>query len=420
MASPDEHVRTSLEVVAPSKRGEQISGVNSKEKEAGGSPIKVTSMVKELEKSESPMRLSARMTSYDIKDETIPKSSDASKVKDEGNLVVEQITRTQSTSLQEKELLMEEMFKRLENESQSKVSSMKLEESNNNFDIHQQSSHKTPTYSVGDDEVFSSSNDDSLPPPPPPLDLETSHDNLPLPTPPRELLVEESPLRAEIVSKDRERNIIEVKAVEHTINRLETPRWSDIPSEKKKLSYSEEKTDEEKSDTEKAVAKSSPQGKENLEEKEPKKYGIEQTFKENESVEVFKEKNTRNYEMRHENEREIPGDIDFIKSEIKPHDSNLYENEYVSPEKSMEISLETSRSEYGSTTKSPPPPPLVITSTPTTPQEADDGSSPDNDMAGNTSPFSGSSLSTPSSSRPGSMVSPKLEALDKEKVEYIF
>ena len=56
-----------------------------------------------------------------------------------------------------------------------------------------------------------------------------------------------------------------------------------------------------------------------------------------------------------------------------------------------------------------PPPPLVITSTPTRDlsPEADSCASPVN---------SGSTLSTPGGSRPNSMLSPKLEALDKEKV----
>ncbi|XP_031554955.1 protein Shroom3-like isoform X2 [Actinia tenebrosa] len=418
-ASPEKHHHASPEVVAASKHREQVSTVKSNETEAGFVPIKVTSMVKELEKSESPMKLSARI-SCNIKDETIPKSSSASIAKDEGSPILEEITRTQSTSLQEKEVLMEEMFKRLEDNKESNISSKKLDESNNNFVIHQRRSHKTPVYSVGDDDVFLGlTDDDLLPPPPPPLDFETSHDDLPLPTPPREML--ESPLRAEIVSKDRERKFIEVKAVEHTIQKLETPRWGDIPSEKKKLSYSEEKADEEKTVTKKAIAEKSPQRKEKSKEDEPYKYGIEKPFRYEGDMEVLKEKNTRNYELRYENDRESPEDIDFIKTESKPdEDSNLYENEYGSLEKSTDISFETSRSEHGGTTKSPPPPPLVITSTPTSnTQEADDGSSPDNDMAGNTSPFSGSSLSTPSSSRPGSMVSPKLEALDKEKGQLI-
>lgn len=64
-----------------------------------------------------------------------------------------------------------------------------------------------------------------------------------------------------------------------------------------------------------------------------------------------------------------------------------------------------------STHRAPPPAPLVITSTPTREylEEAD------NPL--DTSPYSlGSSTSTPSGSRPNSMLSPKLEALDKEKV----
>ena len=127
--------------------------------------------------------------------------------------------------------------------------------------------------------TFSSgaTDDDSLPPPPPPSYLETSQDNLPLPTPPREVLVEESPLRAEIVSKDRERHFIEVKAVEHTIPKLESPRLSDISLEKKRLSYSEEKADEEKNvSSVKAISKNGPRQKENLENEDSMmKYALE-------------------------------------------------------------------------------------------------------------------------------------------------
>lgn len=64
-----------------------------------------------------------------------------------------------------------------------------------------------------------------------------------------------------------------------------------------------------------------------------------------------------------------------------------------------------------STHRAPPPAPLVITSTPT----RDDLEEADNPL--DSSPYSlGSSTSTPSGSRPNSMLSPKLEALDKEKV----
>lgn len=64
-----------------------------------------------------------------------------------------------------------------------------------------------------------------------------------------------------------------------------------------------------------------------------------------------------------------------------------------------------------STHRAPPPAPLVITSTPT----RDELEEADNPL--DSSPYSlGSSTSTPSGSRPNSMLSPKLEALDKEKV----
>lgn len=63
--------------------------------------------------------------------------------------------------------------------------------------------------------------------------------------------------------------------------------------------------------------------------------------------------------------------------------------------------------------KAPPPSPLIITSTPTKDEPDERGLSLDV----STSPYSaGSNTSTPSSSRPNSMLSPKLEALDKEKV----
>ena len=157
MASPDKHVHTSPEVAATSKsHGEQVPVINSSEKEAGSTqtPIKVTSLVKELEKSESPMRLPARIT-YDVEDETFPNKSSPTKIKEElsSQPVMEKITRTQSTSLQEKEIFMEEMFKRLEDDNTANISSKKLDESNNLF-IHQESNHKTPIYSVGDDDVF--------------------------------------------------------------------------------------------------------------------------------------------------------------------------------------------------------------------------------------------------------------------------
>lgn len=63
--------------------------------------------------------------------------------------------------------------------------------------------------------------------------------------------------------------------------------------------------------------------------------------------------------------------------------------------------------------RAPPPAPLIITSTPT----RDEPSETDTPLDNSTSPYSlGSSTSTPSGSRPNSMLSPKLEALDKEKV----
>lgn len=63
--------------------------------------------------------------------------------------------------------------------------------------------------------------------------------------------------------------------------------------------------------------------------------------------------------------------------------------------------------------RAPPPSPLLITSTPTKDEPVEMEPPLDN----STSPYSlGSSTSTPSGSRPNSMLSPKLEALDKEKV----
>ena len=69
-----------------------------------------------------------------------------------------------------------------------------------------------------------------------------------------------------------------------------------------------------------------------------------------------------------------------------------------------------------STQRAPPPPPLVLTSTPTKNELSQKGSYLDV----SSSPYSGgSNTSTPSNSRPNSAVfSPKLEALDKEKVKY--
>ena len=66
-----------------------------------------------------------------------------------------------------------------------------------------------------------------------------------------------------------------------------------------------------------------------------------------------------------------------------------------------------------STQRAPPPAPLLITSTPTKDEPDERGTY----LNVSTSPYSaGSNTSTPSSSRPNSMLSPKLEALDKEKV----
>lgn len=68
-----------------------------------------------------------------------------------------------------------------------------------------------------------------------------------------------------------------------------------------------------------------------------------------------------------------------------------------------------------STQRAPPPPPLVLTSTPNKDELNKTGSS----LYVSTSPYSGgSNTSTPSNSRPDSMMfSPKLEKLDKEKVK---
>jgi len=68
------------------------------------------------------------------------------------------------------------------------------------------------------------------------------------------------------------------------------------------------------------------------------------------------------------------------------------------------------------TQRAPPPPPLVLTSTPT--KDVSDQKGSYLDVFN--SPYSGgSNTSTPSNSRPNSMMfSPKLEALDKEKVKY--
>ena len=80
-------------------------------------------------------------------------------------------------------------------------------------------------------------------------------------------------------------------------------------------------------------------------------------------------------------------------------------------------SRETSpaESKTKSNQKAPPPAPLIITSTPA--KDEHDERGPALDVS--TSPYSaGSNTSTPSSSRPNSMLSPKLEALDKEKVRF--
>ena len=65
------------------------------------------------------------------------------------------------------------------------------------------------------------------------------------------------------------------------------------------------------------------------------------------------------------------------------------------------------------THRAPPPSPLILTSTPT----KDDPAEADTPLDNSASPYSVcSSTSTPSGSRPNSIMSPKLEALDKEKV----
>lgn len=65
------------------------------------------------------------------------------------------------------------------------------------------------------------------------------------------------------------------------------------------------------------------------------------------------------------------------------------------------------------THRAPPPSPLILTSTPT----KDEPAEADTPLDNSASPYSVcSSTSTPSGSRPNSIMSPKLEALDKEKV----
>lgn len=292
------------------------------------------------------------------------------------NPINEQVLRTESSSTLEKEVYLEEMFKHLE-EKPTPTKNTK-QDTNRNLAIQTQS-ERNIKLSIGDDDVFTTL-DDSLPPPPPPSYSyhETSSENLPLPTPPRELLVRE-PFRVAI-SRDKNRNDV----------------YNSEPKSNERQSYTESNFNTKDSD----VVIHKVVNNEDLKGLEDRKHSGEETLnvKNSKYEERFNERKTDNIEDN------------YINTEYNPTPSPKEKTfiESTSPSKSELDSTETLISKQS---------PIVRTSTPTRSESnSDERASPDSDRGGNTSPLSGSSLSTPSSSRPGSMMSPKLEQLDKEKV----
>lgn len=287
----------------------------------------------------------------------------------------EQVLRTESSSLQEKEVLIDEMFKTLESKSAAPEARQDTkQETNNNLTTKTQ--QRLSKFSVGDDDVFTNSAlDESLPPPPPMTNTyhDNTDDNLPLPTPPREVLVSVPVVRTG-TKQDRNRNVIH-----------------DNQQQTKRHSFTENRPKE-----------NSTFSLDNEEDPDKGDIGTSVTVKNSKNEELSNEKRTDNYDnyiATDDHSSPSPKERSFVASTI--------------PSK---IELDTTETAISKE----PPSPIVITSTPTRNDSSyEERTSPESDNGGNTSPISSSSLSTPSSSRPGSMMSPKLEQLDKEKVRSV-
>lgn len=295
--------------------------------------------------------------------------------------VQEQILRADSASTQEKEVYLDEMFKTLQEKSSPEATTNTTKEPYG----HLSTKTRDATPSVGDDDVFTNTTlDESLPPPPPTgIYQYTSDDNLPLPTPPREVLVGGSVGRT-VPTRDRNRNVIHDG--DYDRQQQTTSRHS----------FTENKSKREESKTLYHEADNDSDIKKNNERKQ---------FEDADSITVRNSKNEELFNVK------ITDNFDnYIHTDLKSSPSPK-ERSFDSLTGPSKIELDTTETAVSKEPASP----IVITSTPTRNDSNDEGS-PQSDRGGNTSPLSTSTLSTPSSSRPGSMVSPKLEQLDKEKV----
>lgn len=240
-------------------------------------------------------------------------------------------------------------------------------------------------------------NDDSLPPPPPEVVFDTYEDNIPMPYPPEDAFPKKD--KQEFQFGNSECEVIEVN--DFAEKGYRESEINVLRENEKNLAFSDNKYDtsfDSLLEKEKHSPKMNTSEQKNL------------SLKTNSEQEKKTILNDNAAFKNLSNEHSIYGSDKNYAS-----NSSLNErNRSIDSPSNERYLLDTSRQ---SIEKCSTPPPLIITSTPTKELQEEkelDTNSRSDDVS---SPFSlGSDMSTPSNSRPNSILSPKLEQLDKEKV----
>ena len=308
-------------------------------------------------------------------------------------LVSEEMVTSSSSVHTEKELDLEQQLQQLDSQE---INTAEVKQS---AEVMDSSLPLPPPPEVYDDSQWD--NDDSLPPPPPELILNTSEDNIPLPSPPEDVFSKSGKQKFKFEKSESglsEGNDFEEKSNHEGKNSV-------LEENKKNLAFSSE-------------------NKYDNSVLEKQKYSSNVTSCETDMpVNVSYE--SKNVSLGTSSELEgsrFLNHSEEYKNLISPNEEYSCDSNEQSRSSTNSDSPSNERHHLSDTThqdrgKSSTPSPLIITSTPTKELQEERDLDTNNRSGDVSSPFSlGSDASTPSSSRPNSMLSPKLEQLDKEKV----
>ena len=320
--------------------------------------------------------------------------------------VSEEVVMKSSLVQVEQELDLERRLYELDSKEEKEPTVYKEKDTSVALDI----SLPPPPPPVVNEEEILWDNDESLPPPPPEMVLDTSQDNLPLPSPPGDVLSKHYKQEFEFSSLEGSSNYNGTRE-NVSLNEFSTKdnRGNDLDvfqENKKNSKFSLEKKFEVSVNS--RLEQENPTTTAASLESEPKN-----SFEQGKSISVNDSSKQGNVLVESSSSRLGGGDAySSSPSEYSRHSTDLDS----SPDERHRHHSDTA---HQGMDKSSPPSPLIITSTPTKEKEKESALETGDQSSEVNSPFSlGSDISTPSSSRPNSMMSPKLEQLDKEKVKY--